>query len=117
MPVVTAEVQTKPQEVAVAIPTPPTNLSQRQQWMKAAGIPEPDWPTVEILVHKESSWNPKAINPSSGACGLAQALPCSKIPGDWSDPVNALKWQLKYVTERYGSYAGAWAFWQINQWY
>lgn len=85
--------------------------------MRAAGIPESQWVYVDYIVSKESSWNPLAVNRSSGACGLAQALPCSKIPGDWRDPVNALKWQFGYVTARYGGYYGAYQFWVANRWY
>lgn len=88
-----------------------------EQWMRAAGIPESEWDYVNFIVQRESGWNPAAVNPTSGACGLAQALPCSKISGDWSDPVNALRWQHGYVQDRYGSYAEAYAFWQANRWY
>ena len=89
----------------------------KRDWMSAAGIPESDWQYVDYIVAKESSWNPNALNPSSGACGLAQALPCSKISGDWRDPVNALRWQHNYVKARYGSYQGAYEFWIVNNWY
>ena len=99
-------------------PTPaPVITGGKQDWMSAAGIPESDWEFVNYIVQKESSWNPNALNPSSGACGLAQALPCSKISGDWRDPVNALRWQHNYVKARYGSYKGAYDFWIVNSWY
>ena len=99
----------KPQPVAIT--------GTKTDWMKQAGIPESQWVYVDYIVKRESSWNPLAVNRSSGACGLAQALPCSKIPGDWRDPVNALRWQYGYVTARYGGYAGAYSFWQKNHWY
>lgn len=88
-----------------------------EQWMRAAGIPESEWQYVNYIVGRESGWNPRALNPNSGACGLAQALPCSKVPGDWSNPVDSLKWQYGYVKGRYGSYAAAYSFWQANHWY
>ncbi|MCL2038366.1 ubiquitin-like domain-containing protein [Candidatus Saccharibacteria bacterium] len=98
---------------------PPTiNLTPLKiQWMSAAGIPEADWAYVDHIVFRESSWNPNAVNRSSGACGLAQAFPCSKVPGNPFDPVDSLKWQYGYVKARYGGYAGAYAFWQRNRWY
>lgn len=119
MPAVTTEEANQPQpaQTEPAETASQSALSQRQQWMQLAGIPEQEWLIVEQLVMKESSWNPKAVNPSSGACGLAQALPCSKISGNWSDPVVALRWQKDYVARRYGSYAQAWEFWQKNNWY
>lgn len=94
-----------------------TYSGSHSDWMRAAGIPESEWQYVDYIVRRESGWNPQAVNRSSGACGLAQALPCSKIPGDWSDPVNSLRWQHGYVKARYGGYRQAYAFWQANHWY
>lgn len=88
-------------------------------WMAQAGIPQSDWQYVDYIVMKESSWNPNAVNPNGGACGLAQSLPCGKqaVYGAWNDPVANLKWQYDYVRGRYGGYAGAHAFWLANSWY
>lgn len=73
-------------------------------WMSAAGIPESQHAAAERLIHRESSWNVNAYNASSGSCSLVQALPCSKIPGNWRDPVTALRWGHGYVTARYGTW-------------
>lgn len=90
----------------------------KEIWLKESGIPEDQWKYVDYIVSKESGWNPNATNPSSAACGLAQALPCSKISGKGGyDPVTALKWQYNYVNERYGGYAQAYEFWSVNRWY
>lgn len=97
---------------------PSSNLTTlKVQWMTAAGIPESDWSYVDYIVFRESSWNPNAVNRSSGACGLAQANPCSKVPGNPYDPVDSLKWQYNYVKTRYGGYAQAYAFWLKKHWY
>lgn len=98
-------------------PKPVAITGTKTDWMRAAGIPEDQWVYVDYIVSKESSWNPLAVNRSSGACSLAQALPCSKIPGDWRNPVDALRWQFGYVTARYGGYYGAYQFWVANRWY
>lgn len=90
---------------------------QRIQWLKTANISESDWDTALELVGRESSWRPEAINQSSGACGLAQALPCTKIEGDWSDPVVALQWMEKYIKGRYGSWQEALTFHDSHNWY
>ena len=87
------------------------------EWMAAAGIAESDWGYVDYIVSKESGWNPNATNKSSGACGLVQALPCSKVPGNGYDPVDNLRWGNGYATGRYGSWAGAYAFWTKNHWW
>lgn len=95
----------------------PRRSGGKYDWMRAAGIPESQWQYVDYIVSKESGWNPSARNPSSGACGLVQALPCSKLGSNWRDPVHALKWQYSYVNARYGGYAGAYSFWKRNHWY
>ena len=86
-------------------------------WMAAAGIAPSDYSAVEILVERESSWNPNAVNSSSGACGLTQALPCSKLGANWNDPVVALAWGDAYVKGRYGSWQAALAHSYANGWY
>jgi len=69
----------------------------------------------------ESGWRWNAENASSGAYGIPQALPGSKMAtagGDWqSNPVTQIKWGLGYIAERYGSPCGAWGFKQSNGWY
>jgi type II secretory pathway pseudopilin PulG len=90
------------------------SLPNHERWMFQAGIPQDQWGAAYTLVNRESRWRPDVVNPSSGACGLAQSLPCSKIAKaglDWKNPVHALQWQYKYVTERYGDYNKALAFW------
>ena len=86
-------------------------------WMNAAGIAESDRQYVDYIVTRESGWNPNATNPTSGACGLVQALPCSKVPGSGYDPVDNLRWADGYATGRYGSWANAYAFWTSNHWW
>lgn len=95
----------------------PVTAGGKTEWMAAAGIPQSEWWAVDSIVSRESGWNPNAVNPSSGACGLGQQLPCGKWAGAWNDPVAALRAQYQYVTERYGGYAQAVAFWNINHWY
>lgn len=87
------------------------------EWMAAAGIPESEWGYVDYIVTRESGWNPNATNRSSGACGLVQALPCSKVPGNGYDPVDNLRWSNGYAVGRYGSWAGAYAFWISHHWW
>ncbi|WP_228479686.1 transglycosylase SLT domain-containing protein [Microbacterium abyssi] len=87
------------------------------EWMAAAGIASGDWGYVDYIVSRESGWNPNATNSSSGACGLVQALPCSKVPGNGYDPVDNLRWANGYATGRYGSWAAAHAFWTSNHWW
>ncbi|MFC7266615.1 aggregation-promoting factor C-terminal-like domain-containing protein [Streptomyces lutosisoli] len=73
------------------------------------------------IVEHESGWNISATNASSGAYGLVQALPASKMASagaDWkTNPKTQIKWGLDYMNSRYGSPAAAWNFWQANGWY
>lgn len=72
------------------------------------------------IVERESGWDVHAQNPS-GAYGLMQALPGSKMASagpDWRDnAATQIKWGLGYMNDRYGSPCGAWSFWQANNWY
>ncbi|MFD5325625.1 transglycosylase SLT domain-containing protein [Streptomyces sp. NPDC127092] len=84
-------------------------------------IPADQFQCFSNIVDHESGWNYRATNPSSGAYGLVQALPGSKMSSagaDWqTNPATQIKWGLSYMDGRYGSPCGAWSFWQANRWY
>ncbi|MET9951031.1 transglycosylase SLT domain-containing protein [Streptomyces sp. NPDC006339] len=84
-------------------------------------IPADQFQCFSNIVDHESGWNYRATNPSSGAYGLVQALPGSKMSSagaDWrTNPATQIKWGLSYMDGRYGSPCGAWSFWQANHWY
>jgi murein DD-endopeptidase MepM/ murein hydrolase activator NlpD len=84
-------------------------------------VPADQFQCFSNIVDHESTWNYKAQNPSSGAYGLVQALPGSKmssVGADWqTNPATQIKWGLKYMNERYDSPCGAWSFWQANNFY
>lgn len=91
------------------------------QAMARAMIPGDDFICFSNIVDHESDWNYQAVNPSSGAYGLMQALPGYKMASagaDWrTNPATQIKWGLTYMNDRYGSPCGAWEFWQANNWY
>ncbi len=91
------------------------------QAMARQMVPGDQFQCFSNIVDHESSWNYRAQNPSSGAYGLVQALPGSKMASagdDWrTNPATQIKWGLNYMNERYGSPCGAWSFWQANKWY
>lgn len=95
---------------------PYTGGGSKTDWLAASNIPQEYWGYADFMVGKESGWNPNAVNKSSGACGLAQALPCSKLGPNWNNPVVALNWMNGYVS-RYGGWEGAYNFWLKNRWY
>jgi hypothetical protein len=73
------------------------------------------------IVSHESGWNYKATNASTGAYGLVQALPGSKMASEGSDwqtnPTTQIKWGLSYMNSRYGSPCAAQSFWEAHNWY
>jgi len=76
-----------------------------------------DWLMASEIIARESSFNNRAINQSSGACGLAQALPCSKMACDLDDIDCQLNWIKKYIKSRYGSVKKALDHHNIVSWY
>ncbi|MFE1951366.1 transglycosylase SLT domain-containing protein [Streptomyces sp. NPDC059524] len=91
------------------------------QSMARSMVPSGQFQCFSNIVDHESSWNYKAVNASSGAYGLFQALPAGKYASagaDWqTNPATQIKWGLNYMNERYGSPCEAWSFWQANNWY
>jgi hypothetical protein len=73
------------------------------------------------LWSKESGWNVYAQNPSSGAYGIPQALPGSKMAtagGDWATSASTqITWGLGYIAGRYGTPCGAWSHSVSVGWY
>ncbi|WP_150245400.1 aggregation-promoting factor C-terminal-like domain-containing protein [Nocardiopsis quinghaiensis] len=76
---------------------------------------------LEPLWEKESNWNHTAQNPSSGAYGIPQSLPGSKMAShgdDWqTNPATQIAWGIDYIKGRYGDPCGAWSHSQANNWY
>lgn len=88
-------------------------------WMTQAGIV--DQVSAYALIMRESGCRVNASNPSSGAYGIPQSLPASKMASIGSDyltnPVTQLIWMKNYVEARYGSFANALSFSYSNNWY
>lgn len=75
---------------------------------------------LDNLWTRESGWRTTAANPS-GAYGIPQALPGSKmssVGADWAtNPATQITWGLNYIAGRYGDPCGAWASFQVKNWY
>lgn len=73
------------------------------------------WAALKSLWQGESGWDEGAFNKSSGATGIPQALPGSKMASegkDWrTNAITQIRWGLKYIAERYGDPAKAYAAW------
>lgn len=90
-------------------------------WMNAAGISSSDHGAANAIISQESGWRVNATNRSSGAYGIPQALPGSKMASagsDWqTNPITQLKWMNSYVVGRYGSWQNAYAHKKSKGWY
>ncbi|MCT9107934.1 phage tail tape measure protein [Streptomyces mirabilis] len=94
-----------------------------QAAMKSYGWGPSEWPALKALWNGESGWDPGATNASSGAYGIPQALPASKMASagsDWkTNAATQIRWGLGYIKSVYGSPNNAWSKWQARSphWY
>lgn len=105
--------------------------AQCKAWMDQAGIIDQD--LAWYIIDHESDCNPRAVNPTSRACGIAQELLepnqravqveavnsgfCPKSKCSMDDSVCQLRWMQSYVQGRYGSWASAVSFKKSRGWY
>lgn len=89
--------------------------------MIQAGFGIDQFPCLDKLWKRESGWNSRAENSSSGAYGIPQALPGSKMASEGSDwrtnAATQIKWGLGYIEGRYDSPCGAWSHSESVGWY
>lgn len=99
-------------------PSPGTAKAIAKQMLTARGWGTDQYDCLVTLWNNESGWRVNATNSSSGAYGIPQALPGSKMgPGWQTDATVQIRWGLGYIASRYGTPCGAWSYWQANGWY
>jgi len=100
---------------------PGTSRAIGLEMVLARGWSEAEFACLDSLWTRESGWRTNAANPSSGAYGIPQALPGSKMASagaDWqTNPRTQIQWGLDYIAGRYGTPCQAWAFFQDRNWY
>jgi hypothetical protein len=93
----------------------------RQMMLSMYGWDDTQFACFDKIITQESGWNVSATNRSSGAYGIPQALPGSKMAtagADWqTNPATQIKWALGYVQGRYSTPCGAWSFKSAHGWY
>ncbi len=91
-----------------------------QQMLLARGWGDDQFSCLVQIWNRESGWRVNAAN-ASGAYGIPQALPGSKMAAygaDWqTNPATQIAWGLAYISGRYGTPCGAWSSWQAHGWY
>lgn len=128
---ITSTITTPPVDEVVHIGTlnvpkaPPVSPGSAQAIAKdmvaARGWDDQQFSCLVQLWNHESGWRVNAKNPSSGAYGIPQALPGSKmatVADDWqTNPVTQITWGLNYIASRYTTPCGAWSHFLQKNWY
>jgi hypothetical protein len=102
-------------------PNPGTAQSIAYNMLPSFGFTaKTEFPCLDNIWSRESGWRYNAEN-ASGAYGIPQALPGSKMASagaDWqTNPATQIKWGLGYIKGQYGSPCQAWSFWEAHGWY
>lgn len=117
----TSQVVTYGVAPAAGAPDPGTAQAIAASMVAARGWSTSEYNCLYSLWAKESGWNVYAHNKRSGAYGIPQALPGSKMASagaDWAtNPATQITWGLGYIAARYGTPCGAWAHSQRVGWY
>jgi hypothetical protein len=121
-----AAAKKKAEEAAAAKKKAQAEYSGTPQQIAQAMLGQFGWSSnqfscLDPLWEEESGWNVYAENPGSGAYGIPQALPGSRMASagpDWeSSAYTQIKWGLEYIQGSYGSPCGAWAHEEADGWY
>lgn len=116
----TAAPKRKPVSRANVYPVPSTSPLVAQAYARTK-VKTAQFPCLGLLWNRESGWNVRAYNSSSGAYGIPQALPGTKMAtfgADWRTNYRTqINWGLNYISGRYGSPCSAWAHSNVFGWY
>ena len=127
-----AETRRKRKEAASSVATPPSRPAApsdpsgaqaiaRDMMAAKYGWGDDQFGCLVSLWDKESGWNVNAYNASSGATGIPQALPGSKMASagaDWAtNPATQISWGLSYIAGSYGTPCAAWDKSEVSGWY
>jgi len=108
------------QVASFVAPSPGSAQAIAYQLVRARGWDDSQFQCLVALWNRESGWRVNAANPS-GAYGIPQALPGSKMGAygsDWAtNPATQIKWGLSYISGSYGTPCGAWGHSNSYGWY
>jgi hypothetical protein len=100
--------------IAVAAPVPPVVAPVAPVVAPKVVSSCGDNSYANYIYEHESGCRLDAVN-SIGACGIGQALPCSKMPCGLADYICQNNWFTNYMQSRYGSWQAAYNYWVIHQ--
>lgn len=117
----TPQTQTQPQTPVITASANDYQRYAHDLCINTYGWSENDFTNLVKLWNRESGWRPSAHNPSSGAHGIPQSLPASKMATEGADyytnGYTQIRWGLKYIKGRYGTPSNAWAHSESYGWY
>lgn len=106
---------------AIGSPNPGSAQAYAKGALASRGMGQGEFECLVALWNRESHWNVYAYNSGSGAYGIPQALPGSKMASagaDWkTNAATQINWGLGYVIGRYGTPCGAWSHSESSGWY
>ncbi|WP_415116174.1 lytic transglycosylase domain-containing protein [Microbacterium sp.] len=106
---------------AFVTPDPGSAQAIAYQMVTERGWGDSEFGCLVALWNRESGWRVNAYNSGSGAYGIPQALPGSKMASagaDWeTNPATQISWGLSYISGRYGTPCGAWGHSESYGWY
>ena len=118
-PVTGAQPSPSPTVAAPAASGSPQQIAEAM--LGSFGWSSSQFSCLDPLWAHESGWSATAYNAGSGAYGIPQALPGSRMASagpDWqTDAATQIRWGLEYIQATYGSPCGAWAHEQATGWY
>lgn len=123
MPLVYAEGAQPTITQVEAIPTVAQVAGSSAQLLSEAGIKSDDSQYVDFIVNHEGGWDgaTKWNHQGSGAYGICQALPGTKMASagaDWAtNTATQLRWCDSYAKSRYGSWQNAYNWWIAHNWW
>lgn len=122
-----ASLQANPATFTLKLPGPAFGTVEHSQsfaekyMAKHYGWGSGEFNALVQLWNHESGWNYQLANPSSGAFGIPQSLPGSKMSAagdDWqTNPETQIKWGLQYIQDTYGTPSSALGHFNANNWY
>lgn len=93
-------------------PIAKSEVEEKVRQATIATFGEEHWAAMRNLLMRESGFNPLSLNKQSGACGIFQALPCTKMGcSNWQDIDCQIRFGLNYIKQRYGTPTEAYNHW------
>jgi hypothetical protein len=106
-------------DVVTVAATDPRDIARQK--VAERGWDATQFTCLDEIWTRESNWNYRAQNVYSGAYGIPQSLPASKMASAGSDyltnPATQIEWGLRYIQSSYGSPCAAWAYWTAHSAY